>query len=42
MGASATTRINRQDYGVSGGGAMVGDEISITIDVELEKGAGGH
>jgi polyisoprenoid-binding protein YceI len=42
MGASATTKINRQDYGVSGGGAMVGDEISITIDVELEKGAGGH
>ena len=37
MGASATTKINRSDYGVSGAATMVGDEISITIDAELVK-----
>lgn len=35
IGASASTKINRQDFGVSGGGPLVGDEISITIDMEL-------
>jgi polyisoprenoid-binding protein YceI len=35
IGASATTKINRQDFGVSGAAGMVGDEITITIDVEL-------
>ena len=35
VGASASTKINRQDYGVSGGTPMVGDEIPITIDMEL-------
>ena len=35
VGASASTKINRQDYGVSGGSPMVGDEIPITIDMEL-------
>ena len=35
MGASATTKINRQDFGVSADKGMVGDDISITIDVEL-------
>lgn len=35
IGASASTKIIRQDYGVSGGGAMVGDEIPITIDLEM-------
>ena len=39
MGASATTKINRQDFGVSGVPVMVGDDISITIDVELVKPA---
>ena len=45
FGASATTKINRQDYGVSwsktldGGGAVVGDEVSITIDLEATKQA---
>ena len=40
-GTTATTRINRQDYGVKwsrtldGGGVVVSDEVSITIDVEL-------
>ena len=40
-GTSATTRINRKDFGVSwnstldGGGVVVSDEVGITIDVEL-------
>jgi len=35
MGASASTRINRKDFGVNGAPSMVGDEITITIDAEL-------
>jgi polyisoprenoid-binding protein YceI len=35
IGASATTKITRQDFGVSGAPGVVGDEISITLDVEL-------
>ncbi len=44
-GTSATTRINRKDFGVNfnaaldGGGVVVGDEVTITIDVELVKRA---
>jgi polyisoprenoid-binding protein YceI len=43
IGASATTKINRQDFGITfnkvldGGGVMVGDELAITIDVEVMK-----
>jgi polyisoprenoid-binding protein YceI len=42
---SATTKINRPDYGVQfhakmdNGGLVVGDEVSITIDVEMVKSA---
>jgi len=40
MGASATTTINRQDFGVSGfPTAIIANEIAITIDVELVKPA---
>ena len=41
--ASATTKINRQDFGVKwnatldNGGVVVGDDVSIIIDVELVK-----
>lgn len=35
IGASATTKINRKDFGVNGAPGIVGDEISITIDAEL-------
>jgi len=35
VGASATTKITRQDFGVNGAPGIVGDEISITIDAEL-------
>ena len=37
VGASASTKVNRNDFGVSGAPAIVGDEISITIDAELIK-----
>ncbi len=44
--ANATTKINRQDFGVKwnakmdNGGWVVGDDVAITIDVELvQKGA---
>lgn len=44
-GVSATTRINRKDFGVNwsraldGGGVVVGDEVSITLDVEFVQKA---
>jgi len=37
VGASATTTVNRKDFGVNGAPSMVGDQISITIDAELIK-----
>ena len=37
VGASATTTIKRTDFGVGSANPMVGDDISITIDVELVK-----
>ena len=39
MGAEATTKINRKDFGVNGAPGMVGDEIQITLDVELTRPA---
>jgi polyisoprenoid-binding protein YceI len=42
-GTSAATKVNRKDFGISwsraldGGGVVVSDEVSITIDVELSK-----
>jgi len=38
-GASATTKINRQDFGVSTMPGAIGDEITITIDAELIQSA---
>ncbi|HKQ61272.1 MAG TPA: YceI family protein [Candidatus Polarisedimenticolaceae bacterium] len=46
VGASATTKVNRQDFGVTwnktldGGGVVVSDEVTITIDLELGRKAG--
>jgi len=43
LGGVATTRINRQDFGVSwsksldGGGLVVADDVDVTIDVEVKK-----
>jgi polyisoprenoid-binding protein YceI len=40
---NATTTVNRMDYGVKwnanldGGGAVVGDNVNITIDLEMTK-----
>ncbi len=39
MGASATTKINRMDYGVNGAPGVAGDEITITLDIEMLKPA---
>lgn len=43
IGASATTKINRKDYGLvwnaalETGGILVGDEVTITLDVQFVK-----
>ena len=43
VGATATTTINRKDFGVKynalieAGGAVVADEVKITIDIEARK-----
>ncbi len=39
MGASASTVINRSDFGMTGYQAMVGNEININIDVEVVQPA---
>ena len=42
MGATATTKINRQDFGVTPSGAtdkVIGDEVKITIDLEIARKA---
>ena len=45
LAVSATTKINRQDFGVKwnanldGGGVVVSDDVNITIDVELVQKA---
>ena len=41
MGASASTTINRKDFGVNGAAAMVGDDVPVTIDLELVRPAAG-
>ncbi len=35
MGVSASSKITRQDFGITYGPGMIGDEISITIDAEM-------
>lgn len=39
MGAEATTTINRKDFGVNGAPGVVGDDIQITLDVEMTHSA---
>jgi len=39
LGASATTTIDRTQFGLSNMTAMVGSDITITIDVEVTKPA---
>jgi polyisoprenoid-binding protein YceI len=44
IGASATTKLNRKDFGLTWnsaletGGVLVGDEVKITIDVQAVRG----
>ena len=44
VGLSATTRINRKDFGLTWnaaletGGILVGDEVTITLDIQFIKG----
>ncbi len=40
MGASASTTINRTEFGMNGYQGMVGNDVTITIDVELVKPSG--
>ncbi len=43
VGASATARINRKDFGLAwnvaleAGGVLVGDEVTITLEIELTR-----
>jgi polyisoprenoid-binding protein YceI len=43
VGLSATTKINRKDFGLTWntaletGGTLVGDEVTITLDVQFVK-----
>lgn len=39
MGANATTKINRNDFGISTMPGMIGDEIQIVLDVEMTRPA---
>jgi polyisoprenoid-binding protein YceI len=45
-GATVTTKLSRKDFGISwsktleGGGLVLGDEVSVTIDVEGVKKGG--
>jgi len=39
IGTSASTTVNRKDFGVGGSSPMVGEGITITIDVELVRKA---
>jgi polyisoprenoid-binding protein YceI len=38
IGASASTKVNRQDFGIVGAPGIVSDEVTITIDAELVQG----
>ncbi len=40
MGASASTTINRTEFGITGSQGMIGNDITITIDVEMVKPSG--
>lgn len=36
MGATATTTINRRDFGVNGAATVAGDDVKVTLDIELK------
>jgi polyisoprenoid-binding protein YceI len=35
MGVAATAKINRRDFDINGGTVAVGDEVQVTLDIEL-------
>jgi len=37
MGASATTKVSRTDFGITKSPGVIGDDIAITIDTEMTK-----
>jgi polyisoprenoid-binding protein YceI len=37
MGASATTKINRNDFGITSFPGAIGEEVTITLDLEMTK-----
>ncbi|HZR65699.1 MAG TPA: YceI family protein [Terriglobales bacterium] len=39
VGANATTKIDRKDFGITADPGVIGDEIQITLDVELTRPA---
>jgi polyisoprenoid-binding protein YceI len=39
IGTAATTKLNRHDFGIGGNGPVVGDNVTITIDLELIRPA---
>ena len=45
VGVTATTKISRKDFGLTwnaaleSGGVMVGDQVTITLEVEFVKGS---
>lgn len=45
IGASATTTLNRKDFGIvynktlETGGLLIGDDVTVTLEVELTKSA---
>jgi polyisoprenoid-binding protein YceI len=47
IGATATTSVDRRDFGLvynrvlEGGGAVVGNQVSITLDIELTRNSAG-
>ncbi len=41
MGASATTKVNRSDFGMNGFTGMVGDEVQIALDIEMVRPSAG-
>jgi polyisoprenoid-binding protein YceI len=39
-GAEATSKISRKDFGVAADPLLIGDDVTITLDVEMVQAAG--
>lgn len=40
MGAAATAKVDRRDFGMSADAGMIGDDVTITLDVEMVRAPG--